>query len=56
MNRGNNNQQTQRNYNTPINYDEITCYKCNSKDHFATECLTRNNQRIYRQTGLWIYR
>src|ERR1700729_756659 len=44
-NRENNNRKYQRNYSTPINYDEVTCFKCNRRGHFATRCPTRNNQR-----------
>ena len=46
MNRGNNNQGR---YDTPINYDEITCWKCNKKGHFATRCPIRNDQRNNRR-------
>ena len=49
MNRGNNNQGK---YNTQINYDEITCWKCNRKGHFANRCPTRNDQRNNRRINL----
>src|SRR5688572_1813882 len=43
-NNRNRNQPIQREYNkAPINYDEVICFKCNRRGHFATRCPIRNN-------------
>ncbi|RGB35235.1 hypothetical protein C1646_759627 [Rhizophagus diaphanus] len=44
-NRGNNrNQQRRRDYNrVPIDYNSITCYRCNKRGHYATKCPMMNN-------------
>ncbi|GBC11404.2 ribonuclease H-like domain-containing protein [Rhizophagus irregularis DAOM 181602=DAOM 197198] len=45
-NNGNRNQLNQRRNNgAPINYDEITCFRCNRRGHFATRCPLGNNIR-----------
>ena len=45
-NNGNRNQLNQRRSNrTPINYDEIICFRCNRRGHFATRCPLGNNIR-----------
>ncbi|CAB5348800.1 unnamed protein product [Rhizophagus irregularis] len=45
-NNGNKDQLNQRRNNrVPINYDEITCFRCHRKGHFVTRCLLGNNIR-----------
>ncbi|CAB4491736.1 unnamed protein product [Rhizophagus irregularis] len=45
-NNGNKDQLNQRRNNrAPINYDEITCFRCNRRGHFATRCPLGNNIR-----------
>ncbi|GBC25854.2 ribonuclease H-like domain-containing protein [Rhizophagus irregularis DAOM 181602=DAOM 197198] len=45
-NNGNRDQWNQRRNNrAPINYDEITCFRCNRRGHFATRCPLGNNIR-----------
>ena len=45
-NNGNRNQLNQRRNNrAPINYDEIICFRCNRRGHFATRCPLGNNIR-----------
>jgi hypothetical protein len=45
-NNGNRNQLNQRrNDRAPINYDEITCFRCNRKGHFVARCPLGNNIR-----------
>ncbi|EXX72465.1 hypothetical protein RirG_069110 [Rhizophagus irregularis DAOM 197198w] len=45
-NNGNKDQLNQRRNNrAPINYDKITCFRCNRKGHFATRCPLENNIR-----------
>ncbi|EXX54197.1 hypothetical protein RirG_236830 [Rhizophagus irregularis DAOM 197198w] len=34
-----------RNNRAPINYDEIICFRCNRRGHFATRCPLGNNIR-----------
>ncbi|CAB4477690.1 unnamed protein product [Rhizophagus irregularis] len=45
-NNGNKDQLNQRRNNrAPINYDEIICFRCNRRGHFATRCPLGNNIR-----------
>ncbi|EXX65100.1 hypothetical protein RirG_136540 [Rhizophagus irregularis DAOM 197198w] len=45
-NNGNKDQLNQRRNNrAPINYDEITCFRCHRRGHFATRCPLENNIR-----------
>ncbi|CAB5303780.1 unnamed protein product [Rhizophagus irregularis] len=34
-----------RNNRRPINYDKVTCYRCNRRGHFANRCLLGDNSQ-----------
>ncbi|CAB4418803.1 unnamed protein product [Rhizophagus irregularis] len=44
-NRNRNQLNRRRNNRILINYDEITCFRCNRKGHFAARCSLGNNIR-----------